>query len=160
VLGAEEPVNVTVVVAVDVLPEASVAVNVTTKLPGTTLVPAAGDCVTTTAPVDGQLSPVVARLVMSANWPTHGVPSSKECVEGALIVGDVVSTTVRVLVHVDVLPAASATVSVIVLAPKPTDAPARGDCVTVKLLLQLSEARTPAVKSGTSAMHEPSADTV
>jgi len=71
-----------------------------------------------------------------------------------------VSTTVNVAVHVVVLPAASATVMVTVVAPKLAVLPANGDCVIVNDELQLSVATTPAVKSGTGAPHEATASAV
>ena len=44
-----------------------------------------------------------------------------------LIVGTVVSVTVKVVEQVALLPAASVAVTVIVCAPRPTDVPAAGD---------------------------------
>ena len=44
-----------------------------------------------------------------------------------LIVGAVVSVTVKIVVHVALLPAASVAVTVIVCAPNPTIVPAGGD---------------------------------
>lgn len=63
------------------------------------------------------------------------------------MLGAVVSTPVKLVVQVVVLPAASATVIVTVVAPRPTIEPATGDCVT-EVTAQLSVAVTPPVKSG------------
>ena len=75
-----------------------------------------------------------------------------------VMLGAVVSRTVKVAVHVVALPAASVTVIVTALAPRFAVAPATGDCVTTKVELQLSRATTPAVKSGTRAVHEAPAE--
>ena len=66
----------------------------------------------------------------------------------------------NVAVHVVVLPAASATVMVTVVAPKLAVVPANGDCVIVNDEVQLSVAITPAVKFGTGAPHEATASAV
>jgi hypothetical protein len=71
-------------------------------------------------------------------------------------VGFVTSLTVKVVVVVAVLPAASATVSVIVCAPRVSDEPAAGDWVT-DVTAQLSVALTPPTKLGTIAAHDASA---
>jgi hypothetical protein len=67
--------------------------------------------------------------------------------------GAVVSFTVSVLVQVAVFPPASLTVRVIVVSPSPTKLPAVGFCVLIKApdAVQLSEATTVDVKSGTAA---------
>lgn len=64
------------------------------------------------------------------------------------------SSTVTVLVQVDVLPAWSVTVKVMVL-PVPSrfnPLPAGGTCITDAMLLQLSVAVSPEVRSVTSAL--------
>ena len=159
-LGLPEPDKVTVTSAVDVLPEASVAVSVTTRLPGTTADPIDGDCVTTTAPVDGQLSEVVASEVMSASVPPQGEPKVNECVAGALIVGDVVSLTVTEVVHSTVLPAASVAVRVTLVRPYAIGLPAAGTCVMATTPAHVSVAEAVGTKLGIRAPQAASADTV
>src|SRR5437016_12324828 len=51
-------------------------------------------------------------------------------------VGAVVSVTVKIVVQVALLPAASVAVTVIVCAPRPTSVPAAGDCVPFTALLR------------------------
>jgi hypothetical protein len=74
---------------------------------------------------------------------------------GQVTVGGVASTTVSVVVHVAMLPAASVAVTVIVCEPNPTSVPAAGDCVSVTEpdALQLSDTVTLEVTSGTAASH-------
>ena len=64
--------------------------------------------------------------------------------------------TWKVAVQVEVLPAASATVNTMAFAPFGSAVPTIGDCVTTSALaaVMLSVATTPAVKSGTVAVHE------
>jgi len=69
---------------------------------------------------------------------------------GQVIVGGVVSFTVKVVVQVLLLPAPSVAVTVIVCAPRPTGVPAAGLCVTVTAP-QLSEAVECDATSGTGA---------
>jgi hypothetical protein len=72
---------------------------------------------------------------------------------GQVIPGGVVSLTVNVVVQVALLSAASFTVTVIVVTPSSTKAPAAGICVMVRepAGVQLSEAVTPPRISGTTA---------
>ena len=65
--------------------------------------------------------------------------------------GAVWSVTVMVAVQVAELPAASFTVNVTTVAPRPTLVVATGLCVTAKLVLQLSAAATSPVRSGIAA---------
>ena len=69
------------------------------------------------------------------------------------ITGGVLSVTVNVVEQVEVFKAASLTVIVTVVTPVPTIVPAVGDCVITNELgaVQLSEAVTPPIKSGTTA---------
>ncbi len=73
------------------------------------------------------------------------------------MVGAVLSVTVKVLVQVVGLPAASFTVMVTVVAPVDTSVPDAGDCVMTRLaaVVQLSVAVTLPVKSGTAAWQLP-----
>src|SRR6266436_3028480 len=79
-----------------------------------------------------------------------------------MIVGGVVSTTVRTDAQVARLPEASVTVMVMRLLPKPAGEPAGGDCDFTKAAagVQLSDATNCASKSGTSAWHWSFADSV
>src|SRR5258708_33037990 len=69
--------------------------------------------------------------------------------------GGVASETVRTTAQVVALPAASDTVSVIKLVPKPTTVPAAGTCdfTNSPAGVQLSEACYWASRSGTSTLH-------
>src|SRR5438552_7195072 len=72
---------------------------------------------------------------------------------GQLIVGAVSSVTVKVVVHVALLVAASVAVTVITCTPNPASVPAAGDWLKVMPLvpLQLSLVLTPPNTSGTAA---------
>src|SRR5213596_2704215 len=74
-------------------------------------------------------------------------------------VGAVVSVTVKIVVQVALLPAASVAVTVMVCVPRPTSVPAAGDWLKVipALPLQLSLAVTPFNRFGTTAWQLPSA---
>src|SRR5438105_8490144 len=71
---------------------------------------------------------------------------------GQLTLGTVVSVTVKVVVHVALLPASSVAVTVIVFVPNPTSVPAAGDWTRVIALvaLQLSLAVTSLNTFGTA----------
>src|SRR6185503_16278874 len=71
---------------------------------------------------------------------------------GQITVGGVASTTVKVVVQVPLLPAASVAVTVIGCGPRPTRVPAAGLWVNVMELigLQLSLTVTPLKTSGTA----------
>ena len=70
-----------------------------------------------------------------------------------LIVGALVSLTVKPVMQVLVLPAASTTYNVTVVMPSPTVSPAAGLCVIWRFAaaVQLSEATTALVNTGTCA---------
>src|SRR5207244_5370842 len=76
-----------------------------------------------------------------------------------LTLGSLVSLTVKVVVQVALLPAASLAVTVIRCAPRPTTVPAAGTWLKVIALdpLQLSLTVTLANTSGTGAWQPPSA---
>jgi hypothetical protein len=134
-------------------------VIVTVLAPRLALAPATGDCVTTK--LELQLSAATTPAVKSGTSAVQAASAETVWSAAQLVMpGAVVSTTVKVAVHVVVLPAASATVIVTVLAPRLALAPATGDCVTTRLELQLSAATTPTVKSGTSAVQAASAEAV
>ncbi len=77
-----------------------------------------------------------------------------------VMLGGVLSLTTKLALHVAWLFAASFTVMVTTVVPRPTTAPAAGDWVITSEPdgVQLSVAETPPVKSGTTAWHEPSAN--
>jgi hypothetical protein len=143
-------VSTTVIVAVQVvlLPAASVAVIVTVFAPNAATAPAAGDWVTVTLP---QLSFATTPAVTSGISAAQLAPASTVWFAAHVaMTGAVASLTVNVAVQLVVLPAASATVIVTVVAPIAAVEPAAGTCVT-DVTPQLSFVTTPAVKSGTSA---------
>ena len=95
------------------------------------------------------MSLVSTLLVRSGNRAVHEAPADKVWdAAQAVMAGAVVSTTVIVALHVELLPAASVTVIVTVVTPRLATLPASGDCVIVKDGLQLSLASTPPVRSG------------
>ena len=146
--GAVVSFTVRVAVHVAVLPAASATVRVIVVLPRTAVAPTAGDCVTK---VTAQLSADTTLLVKSGTSAVQFAPAETVWSAAQVVtVGFVVSRTVKVVVQVVMLPAASVTVSVIVLAPRTPAEPAAGDCVT-EAMPQLSLATTPAVKFGTAA---------
>src|SRR5439155_729973 len=81
------------------------------------------------------------------------VPALARLGAGQLIVGAVSSVTVKVVVQVALLVAASVAVTVITCVPNPSSVPAAGDWLKVMPLvpLQLSLALTPLKTSGTAA---------
>jgi hypothetical protein len=108
--------------------------------------PANGDCVIVSDEL--QLSEAETVEVKSGTKAVQFAPALKVCTGAqAVIVGTVVSTPVKLVVQVVVLPAASATVIVTEVAPRPTIEPAAGACVT-EVTAQLSVAVTVPVKSG------------
>ena len=140
-------VSTTVIVAlhVELLPEASVAVIVTTVAPVDRLVPAAGDWVTVTT----HASLVNTLVVRSGTRAEQFASATSVCEEPQVVMlGAVVSTTVIVALHVELLPAASVTVITTAFAPNEATELASGDCVIVRDELQLSVATTPPVRSG------------
>lgn len=148
IVGAVVSFTVRVVVQLVVLPAASATVSVMVVLPSAATEPAAGDCV---VEVTAQLSAETTLAVKSGTRAVQLAPAETVWLEAQVVmVGAVTSMTVKVVVHVVVLPAASATVSVIVLAPRTPAEPAAGDWVT-EAMPQLSLATTPAVKFGTAA---------
>src|ERR671925_344026 len=127
-LGSVVSLTVKVVVQVALLPASSVAVTVIVCTPRPTSVPAAGSCVSVIALVALQLSLAVTppSTFGMAAWQ---LPSAL-ALEGAgqLTVGAVVSVTVKLVLQVELLPASSVAVTVIVCVPTPTSVPAAGDC--------------------------------
>src|ERR1041384_460803 len=158
-VGTVVSVTVKVVEQEALFPAASVAVTVIVCMPRPTAVPAAGDCVRVMALAELQASLAVtpARALGTSAWqaPSALIGAMAEQV----MVGTVVSLTVKVVEQEALFPAASVAVTVIVCMPRPTAVPAAGDCVRVMALaeLQASLAVTPARTLGTSAWQVPSA---
>src|SRR5256884_3742105 len=129
--------TVNVVAQVALLPASSVAVTVIVCTPRPTSVPAAGDWLKVIPLVPLQLSLAVTppNTFGTAAWQ----PASALALVGAgqLTLGTVVSVTVKVVVQVALLPAASVAVTVIVCAPTPTSAPVPGDWLKVIPLVPL-----------------------
>src|SRR5437763_16549528 len=96
-------------------------------VPIPTSVPAAGDWLNVIAPGALQLSLTLAPLntLGTAAWqlPSAVAPDAG----GQTTVGGVLSLTVKGVVPLALLPAASVAVTVIVCAPNPTRVPAAGD---------------------------------
>ena len=140
--------TVNVVVHVEELLDASIAVSVIVCGPKPTSVPAVGDCVIVT-PLQLSVATTLVTKFGTAAW--HELFADADCGGAQVVItGGVVSSTVNVVVHVAELLEPSVTVIVTVCGPRPTNVPMRGDCVMVTLP-QLSLATTLVVKSGTGA---------
>src|SRR5881394_1094231 len=127
IVGTVVSVTVNVVVQVALLPASSVAVTVIVFVPNPTSVPAAGDWTRVMPLVPLQLSLAVTPLNTfgTAAWQ---LPSALALVgAGQLTVGTVESVAVKAVVQVELLPASSVAVSVMVFVPNPTSVPAAGD---------------------------------
>ena len=110
-----------------ILPEASVAVTVTVVNPTGKKLPDAGELVMVTP---GQLSVAVGvKLTTAPHWPAV---LFTVIFAGQVTVGNSVSFTLMVNVHVAVLPDASVTVHVTVVVPTGKNDPDAGVEVTVK----------------------------
>ena len=132
----------------DALPLASVAPQVTVVVPFGNTEPEGG---VQLAVAPGQLSFTVVVKVTTAEHRFGSVDLTMSA--GQVIVGGVVSLTVKVVVQVVLLFTASLTVIVIVVTPLVTSVPAPGLWVTVNeaVGVQLSEATTPPITFGTAA---------
>src|SRR5256886_4101957 len=152
-VGAVSSLTVKVVVQEALLVAASVAVTGITCTPNPTSVPAAGDWLKVTPLVPLQLSLALTPPNTSGTAARQFVPALALVGAGQLTVGAVSSLTVKVVVQVALLVAASVAVTVITCVPNPTRVPAVGDWLKVIPLvpLQLSLALTPAKTSGTAA---------
>ena len=151
IAGAVVSLTVKVVVQVVVLPTASATVIVTVVEPRAATAPTTGDCVIVNELL--QLSAATTLEVKSGTKALQFADALSVCaVPHAVMLGAVVSTTLKLVVHCELLPAASVTVMVMVVEPKAAVAPANGDCVIVSDELQLSVADTAEVKSGTRAV--------
>ena len=97
----------------------------------------------------GILALVNTLVVRSGTRAEQFASATSVCDEAQVSIdGAVVSTTLKLVVHCELLPAASVTVMVMVVEPSAAVAPAKGDCVIVSDELQLSVATTPPVRSG------------
>jgi hypothetical protein len=156
--GAVTSVTVKVVVQVFSLSAASVTLIVTFVTPVPTSVPAAGDCVITRSSAAVQLS-VAVTLPVKSGTAAWQLPFASALCAGAhtVMFGAVTSATVKVVVQVFSLSAASVTLIVTFVTPVPTSVPAAGDCVITRssAAVQLSVAVTLPVKSGTAAWQLP-----
>jgi len=152
-VGAVSSVTVKVVVQEALLVAASVAVTVITCTPNPTSVPAAGDWLKVIPLVPLQLSLALTPPNTSGTAARQFVPALTLVGAGQVTVGAVSSLTVKVVVQVALLVAASVAVTVITCTPNPTSVPAAGDWLKVIPLvpLQLSLALTPPNTSGTAA---------
>src|SRR2546425_12091515 len=145
--------TVKVVVQVALLVAASVAVTVITCTPNPTSVPAAGDWLKVIPLVPLQLSLALTPPNTSGTAARQFVPALALGVAEQITVGAVSSVTVKVVVQMALLVAASGAVTVITCVPNPTSVPSAGDWLKVIPLvpLQLSLALTPPNTSGTAA---------
>ncbi len=152
-LGAVESATVKLVEHCVVLPAASATVMVIAVEPRFAVEPANGDCVIVRDEL--QLSRATTVAVKSGTKAVQEAPAGTVCAGAqAVIDGAVVSTPVKVVVQLAVLPAASATVITTLVAPRPTIVPAAGDCV-VETTAQLSVDVVVAVKSGNAIWQAP-----
>src|SRR5207249_5028106 len=126
-VGAVLSVTTKLVVQVALLPAASVAVTVIVFVPGPTSVPASGLCVRVIELVGVQLSLTLTppRTLGTAAWQFTSALALG--VAEQISVGVALPVTVKLVVQVALLPAASVAVTVIVVEPKPTSVPAAGD---------------------------------
>src|SRR5438552_12681741 len=152
-VGAVSSVTVKVVVQEALLVAASVAVTVITCTPNPTSVPAAGDWLKVSPLVPLQLSLALTPPKTSGTAARQFVPVLTLVGAGQLTVGAVSSLTVKVVVHVALLVAASVAVTVITCIPNPSLLAALPIWLKVIPLvpLQLSLALTPPNTSGTAA---------
>ena len=111
--GAVSSTTVTVKVQLAVLPLSSVAVQVTVVVPMPRMLPEAGTA--TTATTLSQSSVAVGRSKVATAWQRSF--AAKVRLEGQVITGSVVSSTVTVKLQVLELPAASVAVAVTVVVP-------------------------------------------
>src|SRR5207249_10901262 len=126
-VGALLSVTVKVVVQLALFPAASVAVTVIVCVPRPTRVPAIGDWLKVIAL--GALQPSLT-LTPPVTSGTAAWQSASALAPGRaeqITLGAVLSVTMKAVVQVALLPAASVAVTVIVWAPSPTRVPGAGD---------------------------------
>jgi len=125
-VGAVLSVTVKVVVQVPMLPASSVTVTVIVFVPTPTSAPAAGDWLTVNAFGSLQFSFTVTppSTLGTAAWQFASAKALGTAAHATT--GAVLSITLKVVVQVALLPAASVAVTVIVVVPEPTSVPAAG----------------------------------
>src|ERR1043166_5518321 len=160
--GGGVSTTVKLVEAVAALPAASVTVTVTRLEPTPTRVPAAGCCAFRRAAAGVQLSETTNPVRKSGTAALPLLPAEAVGAGSGEMTGAVVSTTVNEVVTLERFPAASVTVIVTRVEPRPTSDPAFGFCAFCNdpAGLQLSEASKPVRKSGTRALPWLSAEEV
>jgi len=126
-VGAVLSLTVKVVVQVALLPAASVAVTVIVCVPTPTTVPAAGDWLSVIEFVPLQFPVAVTPLNTLGTVAWQFASALAPGTAGQITVGTVLLVTVKVVVQLALLPAASVAVTVIVCVPRPTIVPAVGD---------------------------------
>ena len=126
-VGAVLSPTVKVVVQVALLPAASVAVTVIVCVPTPTTVPAAGDWLSVIEFVPLQFPVAVTPLNTLGTVAWQFASALAPGTAGQITVGTVLLVTVKVVVQLALLPAASVAVTVIVCVPRPTIVPAVGD---------------------------------
>jgi hypothetical protein len=109
-------------------PAASIAVTVMVVEPRPTNVPAAGLCVTVSAV---QLSAALARGIRFGTSAWQFASAGRMARGKQLSVGGVLSSTVKAIEQVLLFPAASVALTVMLVVPSPTSAPAAGVCVII-----------------------------
>jgi hypothetical protein len=125
-VGAVVSVTAKVVVHVALLPEPSVAVTVMVCLPRPTSAPAAGDWLNVTPLVPPQPPLKVTPPRTSGTTAWQFASALALGVSEQTTVGVALPLTVKRVVQVALLPAASVAVTVIVFVPRPTNVPASG----------------------------------
>jgi hypothetical protein len=125
-VGAVVSVTVKLVVQVALLPVASVAVTVMVCAPRPISVPAAGDWlkVKPLVPLQPPLKVTPPRTSGTGAWQFASALAL--VASGQTTVGVALPLTVKRVVQVTLLPAASVAVTVIVFVPRPTNVPASG----------------------------------
>ena len=126
-VGAVLSLTVKVVVQVALLPAASVAVTVIVCVPTPTTVPAAGDWLSVIEFVPLQFPVAVTPLNTLGTVAWQFASALAPGTAGQITVGTVLLVTVKVVVQLALLPAASVAVTVIVCVPRPSIVPAVGD---------------------------------
>src|SRR2546421_31806 len=108
------------------LPASSITVTVIVFVPRPTRVPAAGDWLTVNVFGSLQFSSTVTppRTLGTVAWQFASAKALGTA--GHVTTGGVLSITLKVVVQVALLPAASVAVTVIVVVPDPTSVPAAG----------------------------------
>src|SRR5439155_249018 len=151
--GAVVVLTVKVVVQLALFPAASVAVTVIVWVPRPTRVPGAGDWLKAIAlgALQSSLTLAPPMTLGTAAWQVSSALAGG--VAEQIIVGALLSVTVKVVVQLALFPAASVAVTVMVCVPRQTRVPGAGDWLKVIALgaLQLSLTLAPTMTLGTGA---------